>query len=46
MEMMIEIKCPRCGKVTKHFLSKDKKNKEGVYRCSICCAGNKKIKLK
>lgn len=46
MKAIIEIKCPRCNKVTKHFLSKNKAEGTGVYRCGICCAGNKKVKLK
>lgn len=38
----LEIKCPTCGKVTKHYLS----SKKGEYRCLICGTVNKKVSPK
>lgn len=33
---IIELMCPSCGKIVKHYLSKD-----GTYKCLICGKINK-----
>lgn len=40
VQNIIEIKCSVCGKVTKHYLSKN-----GDYKCLICGNVDKTIKL-
>lgn len=37
MKSIIEYKCKECGKVTKHYLTKN-----GEYKCMICGKVNKK----
>lgn len=38
---VIEIKCKRCGKVTKHSLTKS-----GEYTCVLCGQVNKTVKMR
>ena len=38
---VVDLKCPRCGKVTHHYLDP----KTGEYRCVICQSVNKTIKV-
>lgn len=38
---ILEIKCKKCGKVTRHSLTK-----EGKYTCLICGNVDKEVKLK
>lgn len=39
VDTILELKCPACGKVTKHYLSKT-----GKYKCVICGKANKSLK--
>lgn len=36
-----DLKCPKCGRVTRHYLNP----KTGEYRCVICQSVNKTIKV-
>ena len=40
-ERLLDLKCPRCGKVTHHYLNSE----TGEYKCVICQAVNKTIKV-
>lgn len=39
---LIDIQCPRCGRVTHHYLNE----LTGEYKCVICQSTNKTIKVK
>lgn len=39
---MKELKCVKCGKLTRHYLSE----KTGEYRCMICGAVSKRVSPK
>lgn len=38
VQSIIEVRCSECGKVTKHYLSKN-----GDYKCLICGKVNKRL---
>ena len=39
---LIDIQCPRCGRITHHYLNE----LTGEYKCVICQSTNKTIKVK
>lgn len=41
-QKLIDIQCPRCGRITHHYLNKE----TGEYRCVLCQSVNKTIKVK
>ena len=39
---LMDIMCPKCGRVTHHFLNEE----TGEYKCVVCQSVNKTIKVK
>lgn len=39
---LIDIQCPKCGRITHHYLNQE----TGEYRCVVCQSVNKTIKVK
>ena len=41
-QKLIDIQCPRCGRITHHYLNE----LTGEYKCVVCQSVNKTIKVK
>lgn len=41
-QKLIDVQCPRCGRITHHYLNEE----TGEYKCVICQSINKTIKVK
>lgn len=41
-QKLIDIQCPRCGRITHHYLNEE----TGEYKCVVCQSVNKTIKVK
>jgi len=41
-QKLIDIQCPRCGRITHHYLNEE----TGEYKCVVCQSMNKTIKVK
>lgn len=42
VKKLIDIPCPKCGRVTHHYLNEE----TGEYKCVVCQSTNKTIKVK
>jgi len=40
-QKLIDIQCPRCGRITHHYLNEE----TGEYKCVICQSINKTVKV-
>ena len=42
VKKLIDILCPKCGRITHHYLNEE----TGEYKCVVCQSVNKTIKVK